>query len=117
VNVPDQFEKIFLLVADNRLVPVLEEVPGAAMPEVEGHCVTGQQPPHEYRQGGLTGAKENMGVVVEQGPGKAIGLGSDQKIREPFDEIAAVVIVVENLALFDAAHNDVLQKIGDIKAS
>jgi hypothetical protein len=58
-----------------------------------------------------------MGVVVEQGPGKAIGLGSDQKIREPLDEIAAVVIVDENLALFDAAHNDVLQKIGDIKAS
>jgi hypothetical protein len=45
------------------------------------------------------------------------GLGSDQMIRKPFDEIAAVVIVVENKALFDAAHNDVLQEIGDIKAS
>jgi hypothetical protein len=47
-------------------------------------------------------------MVVEQGPGKAIGLGSDQKIREPFDEIAAVVIVVERKALFHAWHNAVL---------
>lgn len=58
-----------------------------------------------------------MEMVVEQRPGEAVRLGGDQKIREPLDELAAIVIVVEDVALFDTAHDDVLQEVRDVNAS
>lgn len=58
VDVAHQFKEIFLFVTDDRLVPVLEEMAGAAMPEVEGHCVTGQQSSHELCQRDLARPEE-----------------------------------------------------------
>lgn len=56
-------------------------------------------------------------VVVEQRPGEAVGPCSDQKVREPLDEMAAVVIVVEDVAPLDASHDNMLQKVRDVDAS
>ena len=83
---------------------VLEEMAGAAMAQIEGHCVTGQQSSHELSRRELARAQEEMEMVVEQGPSEAVGPRRDQQIRKPLEEPAAVVIVVEDGALFDAAH-------------
>jgi hypothetical protein len=66
------------LIANNRLIPVLEEMAGATVPEVEGHCVTGEKSPHESCQGGLARTQEKVDMVVEQRPGETVGFGRKQ---------------------------------------
>ena len=114
VDISHQLEQVFLFLADQRLVAVLEKMTGAGVAEVESDRVAGQQPPHESGQRDLAGAQQQMEMVVDQRPGETVGLGGDQQIREPPDELAPVVIVGEDLAFLDPADDDVLQEIGDV---
>lgn len=57
MDVADEFEQIYLFFANDGLITVLKEVPGASMAKVEGDGVAGKQPPHEEGEFGWPGAE------------------------------------------------------------
>jgi 50S ribosomal subunit-associated GTPase HflX len=58
-----------------------------------------------------------MRMIVEQGPGKAIGSGLFQQMRETVKEELSVVIIKEDLSSFDAPDDDMLNKTWIVDAS
>jgi hypothetical protein len=108
MNISNQFEKVVFLVANNRLVPVLEKMAGAMVPEVEGHCVPGQKSPHEISQGGLARAQEKVDMIVEQRPGETVSFGGDKIIRESSHKLTTIIIVGEDVTPLDTADDNVL---------
>jgi hypothetical protein len=50
VNIADQFQQVWLVLADNRLVSILEEVTKPLVPMVEVHDVTREQLSHALRE-------------------------------------------------------------------
>jgi len=117
MDVAHQFEKIWLFVANDRLVSVLEEMAGTPVPEVEGHGVTGQKAAHEFCQGSLARAQQEVDMVFEQGPGETVGFGRDQQIRKPSHELATIFIVGKNITSLDTADDNVLQEVRNVDAS
>jgi hypothetical protein len=64
MDVAHQFGKITVALTDDRFVTVLKKMPMAAMAQVVAHRVTGQKPPHEFRQPQRPAAKKQMGMVA-----------------------------------------------------
>jgi hypothetical protein len=88
------------------------------MAKVERGGVSGQQPAHEAGQGaGLTGAQKKMCMIVEQSPGKAIGAGLFQQMRETVKEELSILIIEKDLSSFDAPDDDMLEKTWIVNAS
>lgn len=57
-----------------------------------------------------------MNVIVEQRPSEAVGFSRNQKIGQPRYERMTVFIVVEDISLFDAAHDNMLQDVRNVDA-
>jgi len=55
-------------------------------------------------------------VVVEQGPGVAVGFGLRQENAEAGEKICPVLIVKEDGALLDPSDDNVLKQSGNIYA-
>jgi hypothetical protein len=55
-------------------------------------------------------------MVVEQGPGVAVGFGLLQEEAEAGKEIEAILIVKEDGSLLDSSDDNVLKQTGDIYA-
>jgi hypothetical protein len=80
--------------------------------------VSGQQPAHEAGEAAcLPGAQKEMCMIVEQGPGKAIGAGLFQQMRETVKEELSVLIIEKDLSSFDAPDDDMLEKTWIVDAS
>jgi hypothetical protein len=47
MNVTNQLEKIHILIADDRMIAVLKQVPVPKMAKVVGYGVAGKETPHE----------------------------------------------------------------------
>jgi hypothetical protein len=52
--------------AQYRLIPVLKQMPNPIMPAVEIHRIPGHQPPHKFREGGLSPENEQMEMVGKE---------------------------------------------------
>lgn len=75
VDVAHQLKQVGIVLAGQGFVAVLKKVSGALMATVEADGMAGQQPTHENAQIGAFGAQQEMGMVGNQGPGKASGAG------------------------------------------
>jgi len=116
MNVAHQLQEIGVFVADNGLVAVLKKMSGSLVAQIEHHCVTGQQAPHDLGQGSFFWLQQKMKMVVEQGPGVAVGFGLRQEEAEAGKEIEAILIVKENGSFLDPSDDNVLKQSGDIYA-
>ncbi len=116
MNVPNQCKEIRFLLADHGSVSVLEEMPNATVPAIEGDGVSGQQPSHELRHAVWTGAQKKMSVVGKQRPGKTGGLSGRNQPCEPLDKIRAVLVASEDIPLLDPPHHHVVQNPRSVQA-
>ena len=71
VDVSDELQEVFILLADDGLVPILEEVPATIMSEVEGDRVPRQKPTHEGGKFAPGRTKQQVEMVRYQCPRKA----------------------------------------------
>lgn len=118
VDITDQLQQVRLFLADDGFVAVLKQVPTAAMAKIESRGVSSQQPAHEAGEAaGLPDAQQKMCMVVEQRPGKAIGAGLLQQMREAVKEGLSVLIIEKDLSSFDAPDDDMLEKTWIVDAS
>jgi hypothetical protein len=69
MDIPNQLLEIRIFLAHNRFVSILKKVTVAVMPAVKRYGITGQQAPHIGRESERTTPKQDVRMVVQQGPG------------------------------------------------
>jgi hypothetical protein len=63
MNVADQLPKVHVLIADNRVVPILKEMSVPKMAEVVSHSVTCEETPHECRKTRGAASQEEVSMI------------------------------------------------------
>jgi hypothetical protein len=61
---------------------------------------------------GVSGSRQQVGVLGQQGPSVTGGIGVTQGPPQPLDEIVAAGIAPKNLAALDASANDMVPGTG-----
>ena len=69
MNIAHQLKKIGILLAEDRLVAILKQVPLAIMTQVEADCMACHQSSHDPGKGSSAGSQEQVKVVGQQRPG------------------------------------------------
>jgi hypothetical protein len=109
MNVTHQFQQVDVLLAQNRLVAVLEEVAVSTVSAVIPKGVTGQKPSHDRRDGNCSGPEQEVKMIGNKCPGIATCFGFFQDTSESNQKIVSVGIVLEYLSSFNAPGNDVVE--------
>ena len=80
-----------------------------AMSSIEIGRMARQKPSHYSRQGNLTGLKQKMYMVGNQGPRIAWGVGFQQNGAEPLQKTIPILVVPKNPPPLDSAENNMMQ--------
>jgi hypothetical protein len=116
MDIPNQFLKIGLFLADDGFIPVLKKMPTALVPAVETDHISGQQPPHKRCQGNCTSAQKEVSMIRQKCPGKASRLGLQQKLSQPFEKILPVTIVPKDLSALNPPDDNMMKNSRSIQA-
>ena len=116
MDIAHQLQKIAVLLTKDGFVPVLKQVPPAAMAAVVAGGVPGQQTPHHGGDGNAAGAQQKMKMVGYQGPSVADGLSLFNNSAQPVEKIVPIMIVGKDVAPLDTANDDVMQSAGGVSA-
>jgi hypothetical protein len=95
VDIADQFQKVRLLLTQDRFVAVLKQAPRSLVSPIEGHGVPCQHPSHDSGDGRLPRPEQEM--VGHQAPGKTVRGCLCQNPAQPVDKIPSVLIVAETI--------------------
>jgi hypothetical protein len=63
MNVTEELPKINLLIADDRMISVLKEMPMSMMAKVVGHSVARQEASHEFRKTRRATSQEKVSMI------------------------------------------------------
>jgi hypothetical protein len=99
VDVPDQFQEIRLLLAEDGLVSVLKQRSMALISPVEAHHITGEQSSHQIGDALGTGSKEEVYMIGKQRPRKTRRPSGWNKLLKPRKQVLAVAVRPEYLTL------------------
>lgn len=66
MDIAHQFQQITVLLAGDRLIPVLEELTMSPVPPVVGDGITRQKPSHNGGDGNRTVSKQQVNMVGKQ---------------------------------------------------
>jgi hypothetical protein len=109
VKVAHEFQEVALLLYDDRLVPILEEMPHASVASIERASVAGEEAPHAARERALHCTDQEMRVIWEKGP-RVEGPGASlYQARHPADEVRSIHVVPKDDATLPAAHHYVVE--------
>ena len=78
MDVAEQLEEIRIFFADDGFVPVLKKMAGSLVAKIEDYGVAGQQAAHKAGEFETFATQQEVEMIVEHGPGKALGLGLDE---------------------------------------
>jgi hypothetical protein len=81
---------------------------------VEGYCISGHQPAHDFAERRSSGPQQGMEMVWNERPRVTLGLSRLKDIGKPLKKRFAVLIVAEDLSPFNPPCYYVLQKAGSI---
>jgi len=109
VDAADKLPEVYVFVADDGLVAVLEELARSPVPPVEADDIARGKPPHEVGYTGGAAPHEEVGVVRHEGPGVAGRPGLGQKEGEPVDEVPPVPCIPEYVPSLYAADHDMME--------
>lgn len=116
MNVTDQLEEIGIFLAQDRLVPILEEMPMSPVTAVVGDSVAREKPPHHSGDGGPARPKQEMNVIREQHPTIAGSTGLRKNASHPIDKLISILVILEDFSALDPSYNDVMQSTGSVNA-
>ncbi len=114
MDVTDQFQQVSIFLAQNGFVAVLEQVAVPPVSQVKGNRIAGQKPEHYFRYRYLSGFKQQVKMVGDQGPRETCGFGFFDNMSQSFNKIIAVDGILKDCPTFDAAANDVMQGSGGV---
>jgi hypothetical protein len=114
VNVPDQFQKIGLVLTDHGLVAILKEMTVSFVAPVKGNSIAGHEAPHQPAQGDMATPEEEVKMVGQQGPCVATDLRHPQEGLQAGEEIFVILRVPEDP--INSPGHDVLEETGCIES-
>jgi hypothetical protein len=96
-------------VANDGFVTILKQMTVASMPAVVKDGMACKDAPHKVGDTTGSATQEQMRMIAHQCPGKnrRVGFGGNQ--TQTRSEILTVQIIINDVAPFDTAHNDVMQ--------
>jgi hypothetical protein len=109
MDVANRFFKIDIFLAEDGLVPILEEMTGSGMPPVEPNHIPGQEPTHNRCDRNIAGLQQQMKMVADQAPGKAGGVGRGDNALQPLQKIIGSLVVREHSTTFNPSCDDMVQ--------
>jgi hypothetical protein len=115
VDVAHQLEQVRVFFDERRIEAILEEVPDAVVAAVEGRGVAAEEPAHRAGQRCGAGPEQEVHVVRHEAPGIEAQVAGRDAGGEAIEEVVAVTIVGEDGAAFDAAHDDVVERVRGIE--
>ncbi len=77
---------------------------------IESYGIARQEPLHSRGDRHLTRANQQVDMIGDQRPRKALGLRFDNDGGKPFNKIRAIGIRSKNLPALDPSHNDVIHR-------
>ena len=108
MDVSDQLQQIRVFFPDDGFIAILKQVPHPFMPVIEGHGISGHEPPHDGAQRCLSGPYQQVEMIGNQGPRVTLGLGFLQDLSKSCQENFSVVVIPENLAALNPSGHDML---------
>ena len=116
MNVSDEFPKVSILLAKDRLVPVLEKMPVPPVAQIEGNRIPRQKPAHQSRDWSSSCSQEEVKMIREESPGIAGCFCSLEIGCKPLQEVIAVIIIEEDFAPVNPTTDDVVKGSRDINS-
>jgi len=101
VDIPDQSQKIVVLIAEDGFVAVLEEMAGAAMATIEIEGVPSKEFSHDSGDACLAALEKEVDVIVHKDPGIDCAFPLRDGLAESFEEPGFVFVVSEDVRLVD----------------
>jgi hypothetical protein len=95
MNVPDQFQKVGILLAQYGFIPVLEKLAMTAVASVEISRMARQYPLHHLADRHTARFQQKMNMVGNKRPGEARGFRLLKNPAESIQEIVSIFIVAE----------------------
>jgi hypothetical protein len=114
MDVSDKFQEIWIFLAHDGFVTILEEMPIASVALVEGNGIPGHEATHNLAEGNSSGPQKGMEMVWNKRPGIALGLGLIEYSREALEERRTVLVVFKYFSSFDPSGHNVLEKAGSV---
>ncbi len=115
-HVPADFQKMAVLLNQDRLVPALKEMPCPAMPFVEELGIDAIQLPHAYGEIAVRSLDEQMIMIGHEAVGMTDPIVALIDMLEGVQEILPVPVVLEYGLLFIAAGGYVIDCAGIFNA-
>jgi hypothetical protein len=116
MDVANQGQKVFVLIAEDGFVAVFEEMAGAAVTTIKIECVPGEKFAHGSGNARLTALENEVNVIVHQDPSVKNALPFRDNSTESFEKPDFVLVVSKDVRLVDAPNHDVMQGAGDIQS-
>jgi hypothetical protein len=110
MDVANKLTEVGILLTKNGFVAVLKQMPASAVAMVEIYGISGQQAPHDGRNGGQAGFEQQMNMVRHQGPGKAWRVRFIKDISKSLDKLISVAVIAKDLTLLDTPKDDVVNR-------
>ncbi len=109
VNITNQFDKIGILLAKNRFVPILEELAVTVMSFIKGDGMAGEEAGHDGVERDNAGLEREMGVVAQERPRITGSVGIHEDPLHPFQKAVFIHIITEDQSTFNAANDDMVE--------
>jgi hypothetical protein len=108
VNIPHQFQKVDLFLAENGFVSVLVEIPHPPVSTVKIHGIARQQRSHEGVQGFLATTDHEMQVIVHECPSITEAIGLFETSGETGKKFPAIFLIPKNGLSVQSASDDMV---------
>ena len=114
MNIADQLKQIGIFLAEDRFIPILEEVAMSPVATVVGDGVTGEKSSHYRCDRDRACPKQEVNVIRKQDPGIAGSGGLGKNVSQPIYKSIPILVILEDSSALDPSHNDVMQSTGSV---
>jgi hypothetical protein len=116
MDVSDQLQQIGVFFTDDGFIAILEQMPHPTVAVIEGHGISGHEPPHDSAQGCLSGPYQQVEMIGNKSPRVTLGLAFLQDLSKSYQEIFPVRVIDKYQPSFDPTGHDMLQDTGCIQS-
>lgn len=109
MNVPNQFQQIGIFLAQNGLIAILKKMSPAVVTSVVADHITGQQSSHQFSDRRIARSKQEVGMVIEQCPGKTAGIRLFYQVTQTAKKIGAILFVFKNTLSIDPSDDNMMK--------
>ncbi len=102
MDITDQLKEIGIFLAEDRFIPILEEVAMSPVAAVIGDGVTGEKSSHHRGDRDRACPKQEVNVIRKQDPGIAGSGGLGKNVSQPIHKSIPILVILKDSSALDA---------------